>query len=214
MTEKFTITSKDIGRHVRQISTGEIDRVRKDPGNGWVHPGVVYEWQGYVNDLEYVEVFPSRKIFMALKVQVSEDVSRLVTNQRQITGTEEGLVSYAAGKAFEMLMAWGLIHEAMTKEQLLNMDVFQYVADQFVSVGYSADYHKGFKYGKDVALKTFEEMARAGALVPVSTEELKKPEGLKPGDPYFYGRCNRCRGPIQITTFQTHTEDKEVKIHD
>lgn len=52
----FTCTDADIGRHVRQISTGDIGIVRKDPGNGWVHPAVVYEWKGYVDDLEYVIV--------------------------------------------------------------------------------------------------------------------------------------------------------------
>jgi hypothetical protein len=56
----FTCSEKDMGRHVRLRSTGEIGIVRKDPGNGWVHPGVVYEWKGYIDDLEYVDVTPSR----------------------------------------------------------------------------------------------------------------------------------------------------------
>lgn len=56
----FKLTKDDVGRHVRQISTGEIDRVRIDPGNGWIHPGVMYEWKGYQYDLEFVDVTPTR----------------------------------------------------------------------------------------------------------------------------------------------------------
>lgn len=56
MCERFTCTEADIGRYVRRKSTGEIGVVRRDPGNGWVHPGVVYEWRAYLSDLEYVTV--------------------------------------------------------------------------------------------------------------------------------------------------------------
>jgi hypothetical protein len=52
----FNLSEKDIGRHVRQISTGKIDRVRKDPGNGWIYPGVMYEWECYRGDLEFVNI--------------------------------------------------------------------------------------------------------------------------------------------------------------
>ena len=54
MIEK--LTKDDIGRYVRRISTGEVDKVRRDDGNGWIHPGVIYEWVAYRNDLEFVEV--------------------------------------------------------------------------------------------------------------------------------------------------------------
>ena len=52
----FDITENDIGRYVRRKSTGEIGRVRRDPGNGWLHPGIMYEWKPYRHDLEYVAV--------------------------------------------------------------------------------------------------------------------------------------------------------------
>lgn len=61
MSLPFTITSTDIGRYVRQKSTGEIGRVRRDPGNGWLHPGIVYEWRHLSADFEYVEVIPARR---------------------------------------------------------------------------------------------------------------------------------------------------------
>src|SRR3954470_12469567 len=57
---RFDITEADIGRHVRQKSTGEIGIVRRDAGNGWLHPSVVYEWKGRQHDLEYVTVTPDR----------------------------------------------------------------------------------------------------------------------------------------------------------
>ena len=55
------LTENDIGRYVRRISTGEIGKVRKDPGNGWIHPGVVYEWKAYKNDLEFVVVLGTKE---------------------------------------------------------------------------------------------------------------------------------------------------------
>ena len=56
---RFSVTPADVGRHVRRISTGEVDRVRKDPGNGWIHPGMYYEWQfAGAHDFEYVVVTP------------------------------------------------------------------------------------------------------------------------------------------------------------
>lgn len=57
-TMQFDITDADLGRHVRRKSTGEIGIVSQDPGNGWLHPGVVYEWKGHRHDLEYVTVIP------------------------------------------------------------------------------------------------------------------------------------------------------------
>jgi hypothetical protein len=59
--DRFDITGADIGRYVRRISTGEIGRVSKDPGNNWLHPGVVYEWRRYRDDLEYVEVSAAKE---------------------------------------------------------------------------------------------------------------------------------------------------------
>ena len=54
---RFTITEADIGRYVRRISTGDVGRVRMDPGNGWLHPAPLpYEWRRHSHDLEYVEV--------------------------------------------------------------------------------------------------------------------------------------------------------------
>ncbi len=52
----FDITADDVGRYVRQISTGQVGRVERDRGNGWLHPGVVYEWQSCRDDFEYVTV--------------------------------------------------------------------------------------------------------------------------------------------------------------
>jgi hypothetical protein len=52
----FTITADDIGRYVRQKSTGEVGRVSCDEGNGWLYTGIVYEWQWCRNDFEYVTV--------------------------------------------------------------------------------------------------------------------------------------------------------------
>lgn len=59
----FDITKEDIGRHVRRISTGAIGKVSQDPGNGWLHPGVVYEWKHLTEDLEYVTVVSIRDAF-------------------------------------------------------------------------------------------------------------------------------------------------------
>ena len=53
---RFTLTEHDIGRHVRRKSSGAIGIVRKDAGNGWIHPSVVYEWGNYRDDLEFVTV--------------------------------------------------------------------------------------------------------------------------------------------------------------
>ncbi|MGI4942062.1 MAG: hypothetical protein ACRYHQ_16125 [Janthinobacterium lividum] len=53
---RFGITPADLGRYVRRISTGEVGRVARDPGNGWLHTGIKYEWRGIADDLEYVEV--------------------------------------------------------------------------------------------------------------------------------------------------------------
>lgn len=53
---KFDITEADIGRYVRRRSSGEIGCVRRDPGNGWLYPGLWYEWRPYRHDLEYVEI--------------------------------------------------------------------------------------------------------------------------------------------------------------
>ncbi len=52
----FDISETDVGRYVRRKSTGQIGQVQRDPGNGWLHPSIVYEWRGYRNDLEYVKV--------------------------------------------------------------------------------------------------------------------------------------------------------------
>lgn len=57
----FKMTQADIGRYVRRISTGEIGKVRRDPGNGWLHPSVQYEWKAYAHDLEYVTVASIRE---------------------------------------------------------------------------------------------------------------------------------------------------------
>lgn len=54
----FEITADDVGRYVRRKSTGEVGTVKIDPGNGWLHTGIVYEWVGYRNDFEYVTVEP------------------------------------------------------------------------------------------------------------------------------------------------------------
>lgn len=52
----FNITPNDVGRYVRRKSTGEVGMICRDPGNGWLHASIVYEWRGYRNDLEYVTV--------------------------------------------------------------------------------------------------------------------------------------------------------------
>lgn len=54
--KRFNITDDDVGRYVRRKSTGEVGTIRRDPGNGWLHTSIVYEWRGYRQDLEYVTV--------------------------------------------------------------------------------------------------------------------------------------------------------------
>lgn len=56
VTEIFDITPDDVGRYVRRKSTGDVGMIRRDPGNGWLHTGIVYEWKQYRNDFEYVTV--------------------------------------------------------------------------------------------------------------------------------------------------------------
>jgi len=56
MSGFIAITEQDIGRHVRRKSTGDIGVVKRDPGNGWLHPSMYYEWQAVADDLEYVSV--------------------------------------------------------------------------------------------------------------------------------------------------------------
>ena len=58
MVAPFDITEADIGRYVREKSTGKVDQVRRDPGNGWLHPGLTYEWRQSRDELEYVKVQP------------------------------------------------------------------------------------------------------------------------------------------------------------
>lgn len=52
----FTCTKDDLGRHVREISSGKIGVVKKDPGNGWIFPSIRYEWDYHADDLEYVVI--------------------------------------------------------------------------------------------------------------------------------------------------------------
>lgn len=55
---RFSITPADVGRYVRRKSTGEVDKIRQDPDNGWLHPGIAYEWRACCDDFEYVTVVP------------------------------------------------------------------------------------------------------------------------------------------------------------
>ena len=82
----FSITREDIGRYVRRISTGEIGKVRQDPGNGWLHPAVVYEWKAYVHDLEYVEVASIRSI---ATVEERDPITMLERVQDALEGRTE-----------------------------------------------------------------------------------------------------------------------------
>jgi hypothetical protein len=53
----FDIAEKDIGRHVRRKSTGEIGIIRREGRNGLLHPTVdPDQWEGCRDDLEYVEI--------------------------------------------------------------------------------------------------------------------------------------------------------------
>jgi len=43
---RFRIAPGDVGRYVRRKSTGDVGRVQRDPGNGWLHPHPLkYEWE-------------------------------------------------------------------------------------------------------------------------------------------------------------------------
>jgi hypothetical protein len=54
---RFRIAPGDVGRYVRRKSTGDVGRVQRDPGNGWLHPHPLkYEWEIDRDDLEYVTV--------------------------------------------------------------------------------------------------------------------------------------------------------------
>ena len=66
------LTKEDIGRHVRRISTGEVDTVKRDDGNGWIYPGVVYEWRCYMRDLEFVEVVPAEPTEQMIEAGLKE----------------------------------------------------------------------------------------------------------------------------------------------
>ena len=89
---EFTITEADIGRYVRRISTGDIGVVRADRGNGWLHPGFVYEWRSYASDLEYVEVSSSSRVAELEEIchQATEDcatvLSELLDLHKLVTG--------------------------------------------------------------------------------------------------------------------------------
>lgn len=56
----FSITAADIGRYVRDKRDGKIGIVKRDEGNGWLHPyGLKYEWRGQIEHYEYVTVTPA-----------------------------------------------------------------------------------------------------------------------------------------------------------
>jgi hypothetical protein len=38
---RFRIAPGDVGRYVRRKITGDVGRVQRDPGNGWLH-----RWEG------------------------------------------------------------------------------------------------------------------------------------------------------------------------
>lgn len=60
ITGRFAIMGADLGRYVRRISTGEVGRVSRDAGNGWLYPAPLkYEWELIRDDLEYVKVSPA-----------------------------------------------------------------------------------------------------------------------------------------------------------
>lgn len=54
--ERFDICVGYLGRYVRQKSTGKVGWVARDPGNGWLHPTMCYEWEYSRDDFEYVNV--------------------------------------------------------------------------------------------------------------------------------------------------------------
>lgn len=56
MSRHFKITKDDLGRYVRRISTGDVGRIECDPGNDWLHPSLLYEWEHARCDFEYVAV--------------------------------------------------------------------------------------------------------------------------------------------------------------
>jgi hypothetical protein len=87
--EAFTITEADIGRYVRRKSTGEIGKISKDPGNGWLHTGIVYEWKWCANDFEYVEV--------TVTPSPTDEVAGAVSMARDIIRQREGLLLVLTG---------------------------------------------------------------------------------------------------------------------
>lgn len=116
----FDITPSDIGRYVRRISTGEIGKIRRDPGNGWLHPGVVYEWKAYRDDLEYVEIASIREAF-------PQEVRDPITLMERVQDALEGRVELKAILEPELTSA---IYDALIAESAVYREYLRIKAEQ------------------------------------------------------------------------------------
>ena len=85
----FQITTDDIGRYARRISTGEVGRIVCDPGNAWLHPSFYYEWQRIgLGDLEWVDVVPAEPDMMQA-ARASKDALKRARKARWEANAEQ-----------------------------------------------------------------------------------------------------------------------------
>lgn len=116
----FDITKADIGRYIRRISTGEVSRVRKDPGNGWLHTGLIYEWMGYRDDFEYVAVVPLRE-------PIQGEVKDPITIAERVQDIHEGRVELRAIMEPEVISA---IYDSLIAESAIYRDYLRIRSEQ------------------------------------------------------------------------------------